>query len=427
MVNSNGAPAAGNLKRKRLDSKIAPVASLRSAPLRQVALDAPSPAPSTNRTIATPAVGMNKTVSNAKNHTTQKTSVVKFRRVIPSVPPPPNIAEEQRSTLPSLPEGVEESHLDTETHQSLLPEDMVLSSPVKETTIQSPPASSSPPMAPTSPLPPPASSPFVFVMDPLSPVSELAPLPGGIIHEPTNTRRATRVRKPAQTQPGTDVFSSDPYATSSTARSLQRRRMNASQTSHSAVDDVFSGMSMTALKALTVNNTVRNQHYFVANLETEVVRKEGARPESPAVKIKTIVQRQQEEKVRQREERAARRARRQGADEEENASDAGYDSPTFANGAFDTLPEIVIKHRRGAGDEEDYKTPQKRAQGEVDGKRVKWDRGLFTEVFLDEVVFGVKAPPKENITTKGCLTPAAKVSFLCNNLPFFLTNLVCRL
>lgn len=192
--------------------------------------------------------------------------------------------------------------------------------------------------------------------------------------------------------------------------------MNAVQNSRSNTDDIFSGMSMTALKALTANNTVRNQQYVVVNLETEIVRKEGARPESPAVKIKTIVQRQQEERVRQREERARRRARRHGETgvdgEEENGDDIGYESPSPGNEPHDTHPgHAPTKHMRGAGDEEDYETPLKNLEGDVGKRRVKWDKGLFTEVFLDEVVPGTKVLAKENTTTKGCLTATAKVSF----------------
>ena len=73
--------------------------------------------------------------------------------------------------------------------------------------------------------------------------------------------------------------------------------------------DAYSEMSATALKQLTMTNTVRNQHYLSARLETEVIKKDGARPESPMVKIKTIAQRQLEEQTEQRTERAKRRAR----------------------------------------------------------------------------------------------------------------------
>jgi hypothetical protein len=207
-----------------------------------------------------------------------------------------------------------------------------------------------------------------------------------------------------------NVFQGYSGTTTNAVRPSQRRRP--SSVANSRMDDVFSSMSMNALKTLTASNTARNQQYVAASLETEIVRKNGCRPESPAVKIKTIVQRQQEEKVKQREERATRRARRQGnsdVDEEleGNIEYAGCASPTSENDSWDTPVDVPIKHRRGAGDEEDYETPFKAIDG---GKRrVKWDKGLFTQVYLDEVVPAMKAAEKENATTKGCLTPSAKV------------------
>jgi len=65
-------------------------------------------------------------------------------------------------------------------------------------------------------------------------------------------------------------------------------------------------MSAVALKALTFSNTTKNQQYF-AQVETEVIRKLGARPESPTTKVRTIMERQREEKGKERKERAARR------------------------------------------------------------------------------------------------------------------------
>lgn len=193
-------------------------------------------------------------------------------------------------------------------------------------------------------------------------------------------------------------------------------------------DDVFSGMSITALKELTMTNTEKNQRYAAAKLETEVVRKEGPRPESPAVKIRTIVQRQQEDKERQRAERAKRRARRSGNDDcsisdIEASSDVGYSSPAehIEDMEMDTNfgPH---KHRRGAGDDEDYETPERpfldfRVRLFDDGcgerqldRRVKWDRGLFSLAYLDEVKLGSRQNLKENRTLKSILAPAAKVS-----------------
>ncbi|KAJ6502569.1 hypothetical protein C8R45DRAFT_818891 [Mycena sanguinolenta] len=88
------------------------------------------------------------------------------------------------------------------------------------------------------------------------------------------------------------------------------------------------------------------------------------------------------------------------------------------------------RHRWGPGDEEEYQTPQvngaKRGRAgsmnedeQVEKKRVKWDRGLATAVFLDEVEPRPEARPKENIVTKGCLAPTAKAIQLdsLGNLP----------
>ncbi|KAF8163284.1 hypothetical protein B0H34DRAFT_795011 [Crassisporium funariophilum] len=225
----------------------------------------------------------------------------------------------------------------------------------------------------------------------------------------SNPRRTTRSRRTTKQ----DSFSEG------SSRPLTSRRKPASSRS----DDIFSGMSMTALKDLTISNTVRNQQYLSARLETEVIRKEGARPESPAVKIRTIVQRQTEEKLKQRSERAQRRARRSGDDmassDIEGSSDVGYSSPCEGQSKVG-----LVKHQRGPGDEDDYETPErpdrhmKRIRLFEDGdaiqgveqpqRRVKWDRGLFTAVYLDEVELGSRQPSKENRSLKGILAPTAK-------------------
>ncbi|KXN82097.1 hypothetical protein AN958_03255 [Leucoagaricus sp. SymC.cos] len=381
----------GNLKRKRIDSKVGPVASSRATTMRQVTSTVPTSSTLVvGRPTAAASLKSNNPTSTSRSQESGKPDARSQSELIPSEAVP-----EEPAPLPSA-------------------DDMIISSPVKEVPVHSPPLSP-PTMTPLSPSPPPPLPPLVFVIDPRSPVSEPAPLESvdeENSREPS-VRRTTRLRKPMQTQPGTNVFNSDPNATLSTTRPLQRRRTNTGQNSRSTTDDVFSGMSMTALKALTANNTVRNQQYAVANLETEIVRRDGTRPESPAVKIKTIVQRQQEEKIKQREERAARRAKRHGynsLEDGENVNDAGYESPTPASDLQDLhLGNVLAKHRRGAGDEEDYETPLKIIDGGVNGKRrVRWDRGLYTEVFLDEVVSGAKMPLKENMALKGCLTPSAK-------------------
>jgi len=52
-------------------------------------------------------------------------------------------------------------------------------------------------------------------------------------------------------------------------------------------------------------------------------------------------------------------------------------------------------------------------------RRVKWDRGLFTSVYLDEVKLGTRQPLKENRSLKGILAPTAKALRLdtLGNLP----------
>lgn len=261
----------------------------------------------------------------------------------------------------------------------------------------------------------------------LIPERASAPTPLAVVPENNNItlgssstsdlRRTTRSRRTAIIQ---DVFSNPP------SRPSARRKSPAFRS-----DDIFSGMSLTALKDLTISNTVRNQRYLAAKLETEVVRREGVRPESPAVKVRTMVQKQQEEKDRQRAERANRRARRSGdmgSSDIEGSSDAGYSSPcedtSMADGA-----EPLPRHQRGAGEDDDYETPERHHRhkkrttlfDDVDimdtsesvepKRRVKWDRGLFTTVYIDEVKLGSRETLKENRSLKGILAPTAKVCF----------------
>ncbi|KAF5381007.1 hypothetical protein D9615_003934 [Tricholomella constricta] len=242
---------------------------------------------------------------------------------------------------------------------------------------------------------------------------------------PEGVRRTTRVRKAINPTTVADVFGS--------SEARPPRRKATAQTSVRPVT-TFMGMSATALKALTTSNTVRNQRYLAAKLETEVIRKEGARPESPAVKIRTISQRQQDEKGKQRKERAQRRARRSEdgtgyqSDEMDGRGDGHSDSG--ADSDEENSSPAPQRHKRGPGDEDDYQTPVrklKRLKLGVDigddsrekERRVKWDRGLFTTIYLDEVKLGTRRLSKENIATKGCLAPTAKALPLDNlgNLP----------
>ena len=248
--------------------------------------------------------------------------------------------------------------------------------------------------------------------------------PPNLLHE---------VLKP-QSKPESIVPDKTPTSDTSSLRRTTRSRRSAAREGNSRprptrrkpafnrMDDVFSGMSITALKDLTTSNTARNQEYLFAKLETEVIRKEGVRPESPVVKF---VQRETEDKMKERAERAIRRARRSSGDmvssDIEGGSDVGYSSPC-EDRSGDSRPPT--KYRRGPGDESDYETPErldrhKKAklfveaddQDDEPERRVKWDRGLFTSVYLDEVKLGTRQTLKENRSLKGILAPTAKVCY----------------
>jgi hypothetical protein len=230
-------------------------------------------------------------------------------------------------------------------------------------------------------------------------------------------RRTSRIRKQA---PLNDVFT--------TPRTLQPRRKAAASSRSDA--DGFSGLSSVALKALTSSNTARNQLNFVS-LATEVIRKDGRRPESPIMKVRTVSQREAERKSRGRSERAHRRARRSEdgmSDTDGCSSDRGDSSLVEGDSQADEDQDEdenfrLHKHRRGPGDEEDYETPAKperplkrprfgeneESQDEIqEKKRVKWDRGLYSEIYLDEIEVKPKKRPKEDTIKKGCLAPTAK-------------------
>ncbi|KAF9464679.1 hypothetical protein BDZ94DRAFT_1215867 [Collybia nuda] len=262
--------------------------------------------------------------------------------------------------------------------------------------------------------------------------NSLSPLPSAVklSEEPStsdNRRRTTRPRKPVRPVSSDDVFGG------SELRSAPSRRKGNVQPLRS--DGTFSSMTAVALKALTSSNTIKNQKYLAAKLETKVIRKEGTRPESPAVKIRTISQRMQDEKAKQRKERATRRAKR--GDEgssgmEQTEMDEESDSGESSDWDDQNSSPNFKKHKRGPGEQEDYETPVRserqakrprvREEGEEalrEGRRVKWDRCLFTTIYVDEVKVGTRPAPKGDLVTKGCLAPTAKAAPLDNmgNLP----------
>lgn len=168
-------------------------------------------------------------------------------------------------------------------------------------------------------------------------------------------------------------------------------------------------MSAVALRSLTSDNTTKNQHYLIARLEQEIVLRNGARPESPPVKVKTIVQKEEEEKTIRRQERAKRRSRRSdGAfSDEENGEPVS---------ALDLDGPPPRRHQLGAGEEEEYETPErplakkrKIHDHEGDEKRVTWDHGLFTTTVLDDITPGTRARTKDPPKQKGCIGRNAQV------------------
>ncbi|TFK29921.1 hypothetical protein FA15DRAFT_663226 [Coprinopsis marcescibilis] len=284
------------------------------------------------------------------------------------------------------------------------------------TSTQTSVAHSSPPAQPRLPLP-------TIRIDPPHETPPIETLPPYVrVEVTTGVRRTGRLRKASQmADSGGEQI----------PRPAQSRRKAASQAFRFTFTDAFSEMSATALKNLTANNTTLNQAYLSVRLETEIIRKTGARPESPAVKIKTIAQREQEDKERKRMERAKRYARRSGG-EVPGSSDvepSSDDDELF--GSLDGSDDEP-RHQRGAGEDEDYETPHRAFKrmrltengpeevGEEPKRRVKWDRGLYTTVYLDEVKLGSRQYPKGAVPQlKGCLAPAAKALPLdtLGNLP----------
>ena len=299
----------------------------------------------------------------------------------------------------------ESSKVTKSSERKELPPPLRIGSPMLED-----PPQSSPPLRTDSPMMEDPPSLLHEVIKPQSKTESIVP-DKTPTSDTSSLRRTTRSRRTTATE-----GSSRPRAT---------RRKAAS----SRMDDVFSGMSITALKDLTTSNTTRNQQYLFAKLETEVIRKEGVRPESPVVKF---VQRESEDKMKERAERANRRARRSSGEiassDIEGCSDVGYSSP-YEDCSGESSHRPLTKHQRGPGDESDYETPErldrhKKAKlfveaDDQDGepeRRVKWDRGLFTSVYLDEVKLGTREPLKENRSLKGILAPTAKVcysDFMC--------------
>ncbi|KAJ3896508.1 hypothetical protein GG344DRAFT_36435 [Lentinula edodes] len=189
----------------------------------------------------------------------------------------------------------------------------------------------------------------------------------------------------------------------------------------------FSGMTALALRTLTDSNTTKNKEYVTVLLKTEVVRREGARPESPGMNVKSISQKEKESKTLERNARADRRAKRDNSTELGTDENEAYEDEDCENDWASSPSDR--KHTWGPGDEEDYQTPlqskrlrldEEISEEEYEKKRVKWDRGLYQEIYLDEIKpRTTHARITQESIQKGCLAPIAKARPLdtLGNLP----------
>ncbi|KAH9043255.1 hypothetical protein EDB85DRAFT_1856111 [Lactarius pseudohatsudake] len=176
-------------------------------------------------------------------------------------------------------------------------------------------------------------------------------------------------------------------------------------------------MSAVTLKSLTNTNTARNQHNLAAILETEVVRKPGNRPGSPGTKVRTIDEKRKLEQGKERKERAERRARR-ASEPQEDSSLTSEDEANLPLGP-DGRP---VRHRRGPGDEEEYESPKRpktrarngeagKLEEEAEAKTVRWDRGLFTTIYFDDLPLQSQTHDRSHTPvahTRGALASSAK-------------------
>jgi hypothetical protein len=222
-----------------------------------------------------------------------------------------------------------------------------------------------------------------------------------------NTTGVRRSRR--NPQPTIDVFGA--------VRPVQQRRRRPTET---PAESTFSSMSAVALKALTTWNTAKNQHNLVAVLETEVIRKPGNRPGSPTTRVKTIEEKRKLEQGNGRKERAERRARRSSESLEDSSLTS--DDEILPLGP-DGQP---LRHRRGPGDEEDFETPEKlerpgkrvriheagEREEEVEAKTVRWDRGLYTTIYFDDLPLQSRMDKQQTPgpCSRGALAGSAKVT-----------------
>lgn len=173
---------------------------------------------------------------------------------------------------------------------------------------------------------------------------------------------------------------SSPTSGSVPRRTSRSRTKPAPSVSSSVTQSIVLPTSIVALRAITQENTGRNEVWAVADIETVIVRRPGPRPESPSSKMKSVAEKRREAADRQREKRAKRRAG-EGDDEEDDE----------------------LRHIRGPGDDEDFITPQRLRQRP---RAVHWDPDLISTPLR-------KAEDERQIVGKSILTPGPHyVSFL---------------
>jgi hypothetical protein len=135
------------------------------------------------------------------------------------------------------------------------------------------------------------------------------------------------------------------------------------------------------------------------------VRKTGPRPPSPTSKVRTIEQRDEEEKKKGRGERAKRRTK--GEEEDDGTEEANEVAVAV---------EKVELGSKGPGEDEDWEEPERPAKrAKVDEKRdrsVRWNK----ELMIVRGDLGENASSKESSESgdvkllKSCIPDTAQVS-----------------
>ncbi|KAH7107837.1 hypothetical protein BKA62DRAFT_765204 [Auriculariales sp. MPI-PUGE-AT-0066] len=169
-------------------------------------------------------------------------------------------------------------------------------------------------------------------------------------------------------------------ATAPDAPRRTARARNKPGSSSSALNSVHLSSILPAsangLRALTSENTSKNEVWSVVELETVIVRRAGPRPASPSTKTKTLADRKRDDAGRQRQLRAKRRV-------------------------IDSDDEQVIpRHMRGPGENEDYQTPERvRELFGARGRALRWDPDLVSTPER-------KVEDERHLVGRGILTPA---------------------